>query len=212
MVECLLLAGRTSNKDEKYHIKDSLLYAWRHLKPLYIVYLLSCYIFLNDNLRMYGINYVKDNILGIIKNIFLVHSWVITGSSKFEISGVSWYLSVMMFLWLLSPIIQRFNRAIQNYVIKGVVFGLIVVLIYLLYDKTNFLSYQSLLLRFFQYYIGMLGRELLSTKIVAQNRNILGMIGLSLLLACFFNLPIGGGNKYFHSIDSIICNLFVYAK
>ena len=202
-------AGVKDSTYEKYCIRDSISYMWKHLRPLYIIYLLSCFIFLSDNVRMYGVSYIKENIVGIIKNILLIHSWVISSNSFFTISGVSWYLSVLVFLWLLTPIFMRTISLIKIQAIHLMIGIVMLLLIFLLYDNKQFISYYSIPLRSFQYIAGMICGGSCEYKFIQTNKNAFGVVGFGLFMACLFNLLVVGGTTI-ATISSLMIMIYLF--
>ena len=186
------LATAYNKTPKPYHVFDGVKHMWKHLKPLYIVYLLSCFSFINDNIRTNGMKYLTGNILEIIKNILMIYNWNISGKgSSFEISGVAWYLSCMTLFWLLTPMLRRVFYLMGNKASLSV-FILLLLGLFFLYDQYAFLGYLSTVVRLIQYMIGMIVGLVVNCKIVNRYYRQCGVIGVSLFLMAFFNMLVFG--------------------
>ena len=101
-------------------------------------------------------------------NALLLQSWIPDSTYYFSYNGVSWFLSSLLFSYLLFPIAYR----------RGNPFVLVVILICCLavyvmipYDNVNALLYVSPLMRFVDFFLGIMLYKLYNTK---KNVNVPG--------------------------------------
>lgn len=89
-------------------IKDCLSYLWGKVKKFYtlhlILLLISALYFKNGIVRIFVMESpidLKDFVCLFLRNLFLVQSWF--DSQYFSFNGVSWFLSTILFLYLVAP-------------------------------------------------------------------------------------------------------------
>ena len=88
-------------------VLNSILFSWKHIKKLYLLHLLTTLLALPLLICA-----MPDNINGIIKrllvNILLIQSWFPQENIRYSMNNVSWFLSVMAFLYTLFPTIRNY--------------------------------------------------------------------------------------------------------
>jgi len=133
-------------------------YYLRKIKTIYPVYWLCfalfvlCFIAKGTVYKMY---------LGwdIIPHIFLVQSWIpVTDAWFFKYLGPSWFLSSLLFCYLVSPFLFKFFNTFKN---KKLLLGVTVVLLMMILfvpenPYISWLTYASPIVRTLEYAIGML--------------------------------------------------------
>ncbi len=88
----------------------------------------------------------------VVMNALLLQSWVPDPTVYFSCNGVSWFLSSLFFCYVIFPLAYR---CVSIYGL-GVVMALYAIVCFLTpYDKVNAILYVNPLLRFVDFYIGM---------------------------------------------------------
>jgi peptidoglycan/LPS O-acetylase OafA/YrhL len=88
----------------------------------------------------------------VVMNALLIQSWVPDPTVYFSCNGVSWFLSSLFFCYLIFPLAFRW---VSIYGLGAVLAFYAVVCFLTPYDKVNAILYVNPLLRFVDFYIGM---------------------------------------------------------
>lgn len=147
-----------SNKFQKIFSKETLSFYKKRIITLYPAYIIILFLAIIFNER-----YIFTDILGNIKtlflNIVLLHQF--TGVKNYN--AVTWYLSTLLVFYLLTPIIIKVIRKLDEYKIN---LWFIIVLIYIIQilivstnldiENVRFLFYEDFRFRIWDYIIGIL--------------------------------------------------------
>ena len=88
----------------------------------------------------------------VVMNALLLQSWVPDPAVYFSCNGVSWFLSSLFFCYILFPLAYRWVSAYG----LGIVLALYAIVCFLTpYDQVNAILYVNPLMRFVDFYIGM---------------------------------------------------------
>ena len=155
------------NKYSKFNFKDLVTFTWKRIKKFYPLHILMLLITINYsglfnyNSTISFINFTKR----IIKNIFLIQSW--WPYDYFSFNGVTWYLSVYMFLtfitiallWLVNKIDKSKFSKLKLFILAIInLLGSFIVVYYVTKNNLNkeFLIYVFPPVRIFEYFISMI--------------------------------------------------------
>jgi peptidoglycan/LPS O-acetylase OafA/YrhL len=157
--------------DENYSLKIGFKYAWRRVKKLYPLYLITMGVMvpivLLDNIKQYGLlNALILDVFKCIVSIPLLQS--IFGVSNIAVSfnGLCWFLSVLFILYIIYPILERLNvkyiNSLNRIVISLIVLFVVSVIVHHVFNGIEKmsshidLSYMSPYMRIFHFAIGIL--------------------------------------------------------
>ncbi|SEA01505.1 Peptidoglycan/LPS O-acetylase OafA/YrhL, contains acyltransferase and SGNH-hydrolase domains [Pseudobutyrivibrio sp. ACV-2] len=93
-------------------VKDNIRFSWNHISKLYPLHIITmCFAVLLEIILkiQYGLT-VKGLLVifgKIILSILLIQTWVPYSSINVSLNGVSWYLSVSLFLYFMFPVIKN---------------------------------------------------------------------------------------------------------
>ena len=102
------MAYRYIGDEISFNLRNEVSFVWgkvRRLFPLHIVTTLYCALFIKYPSFIASWNYKRiiSDLPFFFSNLFLQHAWI----NDRSFNGVSWYLSVMVFLWVISlPILK----------------------------------------------------------------------------------------------------------
>lgn len=107
------------NTEIDYTIRASYSFATKRIKKLYRLHILTLlaiipydlYSISTSEIIKFG---VWEYIVKVISNIFLLQSWIPNEEIYFSCNGVSWYLSVMIFIYLLFPLILKRIKKLKS--------------------------------------------------------------------------------------------------
>ena len=94
-------------------------------------------------------------------NALLLQSWIPDSTYYFSYNGVSWFLSTLLFSYLLFPIAYRKGN---SFVLAVVLICCLAVYMLVPYDRINALLYVSPLMRFVDFFLGIMLYKLYCTK------------------------------------------------
>ena len=211
-----------SNYISELSVKTCYTEAIKRIKRLYILHLLMFIWALPDCWhRLSWTNFIKVSIsvLKIISNIFLFQSWIPKSEFYFSFNAVSWYLSVMIFLYFVFPylnksvmncsykiIIQRISLIIiLQITIAGILFflrGLFVnIPMEISDDLPKWITYILPIYRMTEFYEGILLGAVYENK---KNHNVCEKI-IFLQILSIILIPVSAylGEYYFSSIYCI---------
>ena len=176
-------------------VKNSLVFSWKHIKKLYSLHLL-----MTLSAVPLLICAMPNNLKGIIKrllvNILLIQSWFPQVNIRYSMNNVSWFLSVMAFLYAIFPTIRNLlsqetsSKRLRYYAVAvGCMQFLASWVLHRLQIKGVFeteivkgLTYNSPLFRTGDFLIGSILGKLYSiqpyTHQSKRNKNCMALIGL----------------------------------
>lgn len=108
--------------------------------PLHIITMLATLPFVIKNLIHFDCKYI----IGMLANVSITQAWIPNADIYFSYNAVSWYLSVTLFCVVMSPMILRFWKNVDNnahYIKIFVTFGVclfIDCILYLVFGKSSF--------------------------------------------------------------------------
>ena len=109
-------------KEMNYSIKGAVLFSLRKIKklyPLHIITMLGALILILPNaIKLISVDSVVELIGQILANVFLIKAFIPKENIYFSLNGVSWYLSVCIFLYVFFPFVQKKIKKIS--VIKAI--------------------------------------------------------------------------------------------
>ena len=119
-------------------------FLWRRIRKFYPLHLLCLVLFLVVSMSSIDIK--------VVLNLLLLQSWVPDSDFYFSCNSVSWFLSSLLCCYLLFPLTYR-------YLSKRLTIGIMVIygIIYWItpYDRVNSILYVFPLVRFVDFYLGM---------------------------------------------------------
>ena len=87
-------------------LSDSLAFSWKHIRKLYWLHIIMSLSALPFLVRAMEGNRIR--IAGrLLANVLLIHAWFPPTDIRYSLNNVSWFLSAMLFLYLLFPYIRR---------------------------------------------------------------------------------------------------------
>lgn len=108
----LMVYSHVPNYDGLHHTwKERLQFAWKHISKLYLLYVISCLLYVILMLFKGGVRNIW--MYGVI-DLFLLQSWIPDQSVYFSLNGVAWFFSVCAFLYFMFWVILE-----KLYVIKS---------------------------------------------------------------------------------------------
>lgn len=174
-------------KEYKLNFKEILKELWKKIKrfyPLYIGVTLCMAIIsgMSTNIANYNLEPLKNEIGRLIRNILLMQSWFT--QNYFDFSGVGWFLSSIMFLYIFNipfkVLLNRIDKKIENTKSKCVtlilLFSVVIVAI-ILYSyiirnaDLQFFNYIFPPARLGEYLSGMISGFMIAMILNNVNRN-----------------------------------------
>lgn len=167
-----LIALHYSDGTRINNLKNSIKYAINSVKKTYVLYVISFIPWL-----FYQIMDTKtvkgwfDLVIRILANLTLTQSWL--PFREYSINNVTWFLSTLFFLYIISSYLIQFTRSLVNTTIKKITVLIISIIAIGIIDyfwgELGQL-YHHFLLRVFQFYIGIVLSELIITFSHSVNR------------------------------------------
>ena len=128
------------NKQLQYSIKYAITFSIKKIKKLYPLHILTMVgvlvLMIPNLLSDFSIKLLVKVASQVIANVFLLKAFIPRESIYFSLNGVSWYLSVCLFLYMLFPFIQKYlkrcsiKKALRNVVVAYIIQVIFVVIIY----------------------------------------------------------------------------------
>lgn len=143
----VLAYSNNKKQEEKIEVKNAVKFSFKKISKLYLLHIFTLLVCILLSI----IKNQNKNILVFISkifcNLFLIQSWIPIKSFNYSFNGVSWYLSVSLFLYFIFPYIKRYMKKRCNS-IKSIlshlffVFFLEFIIVFLLYslNKNNYIS------------------------------------------------------------------------
>lgn len=106
-------------------------FVWHKARKLYLLHLLTLFVGLALDIQLYGMNSSTRLAMTTVKltlNLLLLQSWIPKASFYFSFNSVSWYLSVMLFLYFMFPCVLQKTSGYKRRKNAGVVIACIVIL------------------------------------------------------------------------------------
>ena len=101
--------------------QKTLPYFWRHVKKIYpmhfIAYLAMLFLILCGYYELTASQVVKQSIL----TLAFLQAWIPSEEYIYSINGVAWFLSALMFCYLLTPLLSRVLRKCASYALWGAI-------------------------------------------------------------------------------------------
>ena len=196
----LMLAYNKEEKPYEISIKESIIFAFKKIKKLYIVFLFSYLLILPFHINNIVINVQNGESIytHIFKTLFVLTLFQsVMGKTSFSeyMCGPWWFLSTLTIIYLFAPIMMKYTKKFFNTVTKSVI-GLVItfffiILVYFIFVKIeervsffNSLSYTSPYYRIFFVFIGMIIANLVS-QIKHENHDFTFYEILSLITVVF---------------------------
>lgn len=98
-------------------LKENIFFSLHRVKKLYLLHIITmCFMIpLSSELQNHdGLRPILDLAKKIFLNMALLQTWYPDSSMCVSLNGVSWYLSVALFLWFMFPWIKRFIEYIST--------------------------------------------------------------------------------------------------
>ena len=149
------LMAMNHGRDE---IENPFTFLLHHVKKWYLLYLVTLLPWIFAWLRA---GMLRDYIPHVITSLLLVQSWI--PEHSYAISEVTWYLSCMAALYLLTPTLLRLLRLLKSNASKVIALVVCLALVHIIWD-VNRVLYEHFLLRGLQYFSGMLAYELVKGR------------------------------------------------
>ncbi len=137
-------------------------FLFKKLKKVYPLHLITYLLCLFLTLQTGGAGDYKLLIKTSVANLSLLQSWIPKEDYIFSFNGVTWFLSVLMFCYLMTPVTLKFIKKIKNQAIWLLLCVIAVRFIYFAYYKHYIgvmnIYYTNVLpaYRFLEYFSGML--------------------------------------------------------
>jgi peptidoglycan/LPS O-acetylase OafA/YrhL len=148
----------------KNNFHDMLLYLKTKLKRLYPLYIISILIYLPVSLSMifkYGVISIGKYIFSFVASVLLLQSWIPNSKYITIVANAGWFLSALMFLYLITIPLHKFISNInkKNKVSTNIIIILCSLLMIVAYHyvvpKSGYLHYYFPIYRIFEYIIGI---------------------------------------------------------
>lgn len=222
-----------NNKCQGAEFVNSFSYAWKHVKKIYLYYVVSLLVCLPlclyDSIVVIGKSFfpsLMNTLIKLFSCLLLVQSASGISSISHGINGVGWFLSCLFCIYLISPfLIRKLNKVVKNRNIAIVLLCLDILLIaisaqvLLLIEQHSFfddLVYSSPYRRVFYVILGMLLALIYSDNITKKNVKIWSVVELvSVILSVIWFVARGKMSIYFgtfvYCIDALLCALLLYS-
>lgn len=108
-----LLFWNYTDRTMDFSIRGRLRFAWHKIKKLYPLHLLTLLVGIMLDVRLYGMASGSRLVSTAVKSVLnlLLQSWIPKASFYFSFNSVSWYLSVLFFLYFMFPwVLQRLKK------------------------------------------------------------------------------------------------------
>ena len=215
------------NKKLKIDVISCIMFAINKIKKIYPLYIISTIMMLFIYLllsQQYG-----DMLISLIIHIMLIQSWL--GVSKYIgiLNQVSWFLSALFFIYILSPIMIDFlQKHFRNWLRLIILFVFVLVMIaltqnlWIYLDKNpniifDSLSYSSPLSRVLVVFLGMiLGKIYLATQGIKKYKTILSILEILLYIGIIIYWLLIKVKGFYFIYDLVLLSLllivFAYGK
>lgn len=178
--------SKFSQNASKSIIKQGIAFLIKHVKKWYILYVISMVPFV-CNLCL-GCESVKDivKLLGkVCTNLVLVQVWL--PFHDYSINGVSWFLSCICAIYVVTPILLMINAKIEdNKIISFGVAICCILAVYLMQDRYGVL-YHHPFFRIFQFVLGVMLYNMLR-DIEWKCPRVLGIIAVILQIVAYVKI------------------------
>lgn len=130
-----LLSYNYFNKiNENVTIISNLNFALKHIKKFWVLHILTLFIML-----WLTSGFKESNLISILLNIFLLHSWIPNQNYYWGGNGVSWFLSTLFFCYFIFPFIIKIIKKIDDNV--KILFTMISTILLIVLFQTIYISF-----------------------------------------------------------------------
>lgn len=189
-------------------------FVWKKVKGIYPVYWIVLFLSILIAIirRQYQFNW------DILPHLVLLQSWIPVSDMQFTIGyvGASWFLSSLMFCYLISPYcypaVQKITK-VSTFGMIMICYGLICMSIYFRddYPFGDWMAYFSPIVRAMEYLIGMMLYRIVrnvSYKHLTVKCELLSVILLFIYFYCIKMQVFGGASVVLHAFVLILIFLF----
>lgn len=103
-----------SNRQLSISFFDSIKFGIKKIFPYWFLHIITMLFMLVLHVQNDGIIWLKQNLFGLVCNIFLVQTFIPVSDVYFGFNGVSWFLSSILFSYILFPLLLTIVKKIAN--------------------------------------------------------------------------------------------------
>lgn len=204
----LIISGYLSVNSNTTNIKKFYVRKFFRIFPIYWICLIGSLI-LTIPIRSF---WTIENISGIVKNIFMLQTYLPTNTVDSYLNPPSWFLSVLVLFYILLPILQKLQKLNSNKFAIGVLIYFVVMVIatWYFYDGGMQIRVFNPIVRLSECLLGMVLADYLKNVRISRVHAYVSGAGLLLFMVIANQLPIQYVRPYLAiPIMMYLCYAFV---
>lgn len=165
--------------EAKHHLNDKLdvkIFAKKKVKKVYPIHIVTLILAIPLSLAILTANHGVIKLLAqIFFNVTMTQSWIPTSAIYYSLNAVSWYLTLVVFFALITPILMRWlgkstSGAIAIVVTSLVILDFLIGFLSMRLPASHWIAYVCPVTRAFDYIIG--GGDVCSAKAKAKEMDV----------------------------------------